>query len=190
MTLKYSNLIFSCLEALIFSSFGAFVYAVIVPSLFTICVGPPNTPTCAFFGVFNLYYKGEKFEYGETTGLFMAIRGLVLICAVLIIMSALAAIHGYFSRFKVFGEGVIFLTVTALIILSIVYTAQWFQSILTGSFGIEPFRFHDLRPISQNISLPYFMVSLYPMIFVFFFMGFLIAFEKKDGPQVQKLQNT
>ncbi|KII66983.1 hypothetical protein RF11_13458 [Thelohanellus kitauei] len=174
MTHICSMFIFGILESLIFMSLGPFIYVMIVPSLFSICAGPPNSQTCAFFGILNLYYKDEKFEYGDTT----AIRALVLICAVLMVLSALAAILGYFAGFKVLGEGIIFLTITALTCLSIAYTIQWFQSKLYGSSFLDPFPYHELRPISQNLSFPCLLACLYPTILVFFLMGLLVTYVK------------
>ncbi|KII66984.1 hypothetical protein RF11_13459 [Thelohanellus kitauei] len=175
-----SKFVFGFLEALIVASLGAFVFALIVPDLFSVCVGSTKAPTCASFGVFNILYKEEKIQYEETTILFVVIRAMVLICAVLVLLSVFAALLGYMGKsVKVLPERIIFLTMTALITLSVVYSVQWCQSKLYGTSVLKVFPFHDLRPISQNLALPYFMVSLYPMILVFFFMGIFLT-DKKE----------
>ncbi|KII66986.1 hypothetical protein RF11_13461 [Thelohanellus kitauei] len=172
----FSTFLFIFLEALIFASCGIFGFIMFVPSLFEICIYPPKGKSCAFFGVFNIIYNDEKLSYGETTVLFMALRALVLICAVLVPLSAFATIRGYtLKKGKVLFVYITFLTMTALILLSIVYTVQWFQLILSGSSFLEPFPFHDLRPISKNLSFPFIMATLYQMIPVYFFIGILIA---------------
>ncbi|KII66991.1 hypothetical protein RF11_13466 [Thelohanellus kitauei] len=184
----WSTVIFCCLEGLLLASFVAFLISLIVPDLFSICVSSGEERTCASFGVFDLNYRQVKMAYEETTGLFMGIRVLVFFCTLLVLLSAIAAPLGYlWKKYNIFSQASVLGTMVFLIILSILYTIQWCQSKLTGSSFIVPFRFHELRPISQNLSFPFLLAALYPMILIFCSMGVFIQFTSGDEQLFQRI---
>ncbi|KII66990.1 hypothetical protein RF11_13465 [Thelohanellus kitauei] len=182
MKIKFSTVLFFCLEGLMIAFCVAIIHSLFVPDLFSLCVRSSGDETCASFGVFSLRYYEMNILYRETTSLFMAIRSLVFICALMVFLSVFAAIIGFMCETgKMLVEGFIFWTMALLIVVNIVYNIQWCQSKLTGSFIIDPFPFHELRPISKNLTYPFLLGALYPMIVVFFFIGILISITRMNA---------